>query len=367
MKKIKVIIIIGTRPEFIKCYPIIHELRNDERFDLKIIFSGQHKELLDMMIEDFHLSDFVNLNIFDKTQTLSSITYNALKALEDLNFTDADYCIVQGDTTTVFVGALWAFYHNIKVCHVEAGLRSGNLYSPFPEEANRKLTGVITDIHFAPTEKAKENLLKEGILEDNIFVTGNTVIDTIRLQIKDNYNFKCKILNDIVDEKNILLTAHRRENQSRLEDIFTAVRDCAERYNHNIIFPMHPSPKVREMAQKYLADRKNVFLIDPLCYHDMIHLMKCVNVVVTDSGGLQEEAPYFGKPVLVIRDETERPEGIEAGTAILIGTNKENIYNKLSEVLQEKELYLAMKKAISPYGDGYASERIKEILIKRSN
>lgn len=361
---IKVVIIIGTRPEIIKCFPVIKEMRKDDNFDLTVVFTGQHRELLDMMIEDLKVDNFTNLRIFETGQTLSHITAHALTSLESLEDKDYDYCLVQGDTTTVFAGALWAFYNGIKVGHIEAGLRSHNILSPFPEEANRKMVGAISELNFAPTELAKKNLLFEGVPEDRIFVTGNTVIDSLRLSKKDNYVFKSEDLKLEDGKDTILLTCHRRENQSHLDDIFGGIKDAIKDKDVNLIFPMHFTPKVREYAKKYFGDLDNVSLIEPLSYHDMVHLLDKVSFVVTDSGGLQEEAPGFGKPVLVIREETERPEGIEAGTCKLVGTKYEDIKENILELLKKEDMYESMSHAKNPYGDGFAAKRIIQIIIE---
>lgn len=361
---IKVVLIIGTRPEIIKCYPIIKAMREDENFDLSVVFTGQHRELLDMMIEDLDIKNFTNLRIFESGQSLSHITAHALNALESLEDKDYDYCLVQGDTTTVFAGALWAFYNGIKVGHIEAGLRSNNIMSPFPEEANRKMVSSLASLNFAPTTLSMENLIREGVKKESVFVTGNTVIDTLRLSKKDQYTFSYDELNNLKDEEIILLTCHRRENQNHLDDIFGAVKDAIKDKDVKLIFPMHFTPKIREYAKKYFADLKNVELIEPLSYHDMVHLLSKVSFVVTDSGGLQEEAPGFGKPVLVIREETERPEGIEAGTCKLVGTEYDNIRKNIEELMEKGTMYKNMSHAKNPYGDGFAAERILKILIE---
>lgn len=362
---INVMMIVGTRPELIKCYPVIKALREDEDFNLKLVLTGQHRELLDMMVEDMNISDYINLRIFEDGQSLSDITANALRELDKLECKDYDYCLVQGDTTTVFAGALWAFYNHIKVGHIEAGLRSENIYSPYPEEANRRMVSVLADLNFAPTKRAKENLLREGIDENKIFITGNTVIDALKLNYRADYNFKNEKLKNLPAGKLILMSAHRRENQDHLESIFTAIRDAANKANANVIFPMHLTPKIREAADKYLAESENFILTEPLVYHDMLHLLSKVDLVVTDSGGLQEEAPGFGKPVLVIRRETERPEGIEAGTCKLVGNDYNNIYDNIVKLLEDKDSYEKMAHAVNPYGDGNASIRIREILKER--
>lgn len=359
---IKVLMIIGTRPEIIKCFPVIKALREDEDFDVRVVFTGQHRELLDMMIEDIGIDDYINLRIFEDGQSLSKITSHALEALDTLEERDFDYCLVQGDTTTVFAGALWAFYNKIKVGHIEAGLRSENIYSPYPEEANRKMVSQIAHLNFAPTEAARENLIHDGIDENSIFVTGNTVIDALQLSYREDYKFKNEFLNNLPAGKKVLMTAHRRENQDNLEEIFTAIRDAAVKNDAHVIFPMHLTPRIREAADKYLAPSDNFTLIEPISYYDMVHLISQVDMVVTDSGGLQEEAPGFGKPVLVIRRETERPEGIEAGTCKLVGNEYKAIYENLDELLQMGSEYEKMSHAVNPYGDGKASLRIRDIL-----
>lgn len=356
--------IIGTRPEVIKCFPVMEALRADGNFEVTVVFTGQHKELLSMMVDDLNVKNHTNLNIFQEGQSLSSITCRSLEALdtmEEFQNKHFDYCLVQGDTTTVFAGALWAFYNKIPVGHIEAGLRSGNLWSPYPEEANRKMVSVIADYHFAPTEEARNNLLKEGINKDRIFVTGNTVIDALRLSLRDGYRFQSPDLQNMSDRPKVLLTAHRRENQEDLEDIFRAVLDSVKDRDVEVIFPMHPTPRVRNVAKK-VFNHTNVRTMEPLCYHDMVHLLQRVECVVTDSGGLQEEAPGFGKPVLVIRKETERPEGIRAGTCKLVGTDYDTIRKNLEELLDHGPLYQSMTKAVNPYGDGYAAQRITKIL-----
>lgn len=361
-RPIRVMLIMGTRPECIKCFPVIRALKADPDFDVRIVFTGQHRELLTMMIEDLGLADFTNLEIFSEGQSLSDITALSLARLETLGDVECDYCIVQGDTTTVFAGALWGFYRGMDIVHLEAGLRSGNLKSPFPEEANRRLTGVLTSIHLAPTERARENLLAEGIAAASIHVVGNTVIDALRLSVKDDYRYQNPVLAQGISGRKVLLTCHRRENRERMEEIFSVVRDVADDCDLDVIFPMHPTPFIRETAKRVFGDSPRMHLIDPVVYHDMVHLLRDVEFVVTDSGGLQEEAPGFGKPVLVIREETERPEGIEAGTCRLAGTRRDTLEPLMRALAKKGELYASMAHAANPYGDGHAAEAIRDIL-----
>jgi len=276
--------------------------------------------------------------------------------------------LVQGDTSTVFAGALAAFYQKIKIGHVEAGLRSGNLYSPYPEEANRKLTGILTDFHFAPTETNRDNLLREGYLKDKIFITGNTVIDALQYAVKKDYIFQIPLLNhmDYENKKVILMTSHRRENIGKpMENIFSAVNQIVLDYEEvEVVFPIHLNPKVREIAKRIFKDNDRVHLVEPLDYEPFTNLMDKSYMVVTDSGGLQEEAPSLGKPVLVVREETERPEGIKAGTAKLVGTDYNNILKEIDNLIINQKEYRKMANAVNPYGDGKASERIVDIILK---
>ncbi|WP_333656988.1 non-hydrolyzing UDP-N-acetylglucosamine 2-epimerase [Tissierella praeacuta] len=364
----KVMTVFGTRPEGIKMAPIVKELEKREGIESIICITAQHRQMLDQVLSLFDIKPDYDLNIFKPGQTLTDITTRALKGLEEVIIKEKpDVLLVQGDTTTVFAGALAAFYQKVKIGHVEAGLRSGNLYSPYPEEANRKLTGIVTDFHFAPTERNRQNLLKEDYPDEKIFITGNTVIDALKYAIKEDYIFDIDLLNklDYKDKRVILLTCHRRENIGEpMENIFTAVKDIVEKYTDvELIFPMHLNPKVREIANRILSNNHRIHLIEPLDYEPMANIMSKVHLVVTDSGGIQEEAPTLGKPVLVVREETERPEGIEAGTAKLLGTNYEIIFNELNLLLSNKDEYNKMANAVNPYGDGRASERIVDILI----
>lgn len=372
MNKIKTLIIFGTRPEAVKMAPIVKTLKGDEEhFITKICVTAQHRDMLDQVLRIFDIEPDYDLNIFQSGQTLTQITCRALTGLEDvIKEFRPDLILVQGDTTTVFSGALAAFYHQVKIGHVEAGLRSGNLYSPYPEEANRKLTGVITDFHFAPTETSRQNLLNEGYDDYKIFVTGNTSIDALRWVIDKNYKFEDEKLNNIDFENNkvLLLTAHRRENIGEpMENIFSAVKEAAEKNKQvEVIYPMHLNPKVREIARKVFGGSNNIHLTEPLDYLPFTNLMAKCYLVVTDSGGVQEEAPSLGKPVLVVRRETERPEGIEAGTAKLVGTEKNIIFNEIDNLINNEEEYKKMANAVNPYGDGRAAEYIKKAIIKNS-
>lgn len=364
MNKIKVLVVFGTRPEAVKMAPIIKALeKNKEHFISKICVTAQHRQMLDQVLRIFDIEPDYDLNIFQDGQSLTQITCRALTGLEEvIEDFRPNLILVQGDTTTVFTGALAAFYHQVKIGHVEAGLRSGNLYSPYPEEANRKLTGVITDFHFAPTQISKDNLLREGYDENKIFITGNTSIDALSWVIDKNYKFEDEKINsiDFENKKVILLTAHRRENIGEpMENIFSALKEIVEKNNDvEVIYPMHLNPKVREIANKTFEGMKEVHLIEPLDYLPFTNLMNKCYLVVTDSGGVQEEAPSLGKPVLVVRRETERPEGIEAGTAKLVGTDKLNIYNELDILINNEEEYKKMAYAVNPYGDGRAAEYI---------
>ena len=365
----KILVVFGTRPEAIKMAPIIKELER-QNAQYKVLVTAQHRQMLDGVLEIFDIKPDFDLNIFKKGQTLTDITVETLRGLEKV-FKEylPDVLLVQGDTTTVFAGALAAFYQKIKIGHVEAGLRSGNLYSPYPEEANRKLTGVMTSYHFAPTEGNRENLLKEGFDDKDIYVVGNTVIDALHYAVRDDYKFEDEILNtlDYKNKKIVLLTSHRRENIGRpMENIFSAVRDVVrENEDVEVVFPIHLNPKVREIATRIFDGENRIHLIEPLEYLPFSNLMKRVSIIMTDSGGVQEEAPSLGKPVIVVREETERMEGVLANTAILAGTEYENIYRSFTKLLHDKEFYDQMAHAVNPYGDGTAAEKIVKILLSK--
>jgi UDP-N-acetylglucosamine 2-epimerase (non-hydrolysing) len=369
MRKIKVMTVFGTRPEGIKMAPIIKAMEKNSKIENTICITAQHREMLDQVLNLFNIEPDYDLNIFKPGQSLTEITMRALEGLEKVIMeVKPDLLLVQGDTSTVFAGALAAFYQKVKIGHVEAGLRSGNLYSPYPEEANRKLTGILTDFHFAPTETNRKNLLKEGYADEKIFITGNTVIDALHYVIKEDYKFNIPLLNhiDYKNKKIILLTSHRRENIGKpMENIFSAVNDIVWKYEDvEVVFPIHLNPKVRDIANRIFKDKTKVHLIEPLDYEPFTNLIANSYLVVTDSGGLQEEAPSLGKPVLVVREETERPEGIEAGTAKLVGTDYNNIFKEMDILLSNKKEYDNMANAVNPYGDGKASEKIVDIILK---
>lgn len=366
----KVLTVFGTRPEAIKMAPIVKTMEQYEGIENIVCVTAQHRQMLDQVLNLFDIKPDYDLNIFKPGQTLTEITTRALKGLENIIIeTQPDLLLVQGDTTTVFAGALAAFYQKVKIGHVEAGLRSGNLYSPYPEEANRKLTGIITDFHFAPTERNRQNLLAEGYPDEKIFITGNTVIDALFHVIKEDYVFQEELLNniDFDNKKIILLTAHRRENiGAPMENIFKAILNIIEKYEDaEVVFPIHLNPKVRTIAYEVFNNHPRIHLIEPLEYEPFTNLMAKSHIVVTDSGGLQEEAPSLGKPVLVVREETERPEGIIAGTAKLVGTKEKNLFTELDILLSNNNEYIKMANAVNPYGNGEASQRIVDI-IQRS-
>ena len=361
--------IFGTRPETIKIFPIISEIKKYPHFiDYKIIVSGQHREMLDQMLGIFQINPDYDLDIMEQGQSLSNITNYSLLGIEKiLKKERPSMVLVQGDTTTTFTGALAAFYQKIRIGHIEAGLRTHNKYYPFPEEINRHITSVLTDFHFAPTRQSYENLLSEGVKSEDIFISGNTVIDALFLMVKENYIFRETSLKDkkIFKKKIILVTMHRRENWGEpLRKTCRAINKIIDKHSDvSVIFPLHKNPEIRRNVKEILQNRKNILLLDTLDYDDMINLMSKSYIILTDSGGIQEEAPSLGKPVLVLRDETERPEAVEAGVVKLIGTDEERIFSEIDLVLNSREKYREMSKSINPYGDGKASERIiKKIL-----
>lgn len=361
----KVLFIFGTRPEAIKCCPVILEMKKREKFETKVCVTGQHKEILDQVLKVFNVKADYNLQIMKEKQTLFDITANILIKIEEvLKKENPDLVLVHGDTTTSFVASLASFYLQIPVGHIEAGLRTNNLYSPFPEEFNRQAVGIISKFHFAPTEMARQNLLKEGKNAEDICVTGNTAIDALKSTVAEEYNNS--ILEWVNGRKLVILTAHRRENWGEpLENIFSAIRKVAEEEKEiAVVFPAHPNPLVRETAKKYFTDIENIKVIEPLEVIDFHNIVARSYLVLTDSGGIQEEAPALNIPVLVMRDTTERPEGVLAGTLRLIGTKEESIYNAFKELLQNAELYEKMSKALNPYGDGFASKRIVDVIEK---
>ena len=370
MEKVKVMCVFGTRPEAIKMAPLVKELQKYERIECKVCVTAQHRQMLDQVLNLFDIKPDFDLNIMKDRQTLTGITNRILEGMEDiLNGYKPDIILVHGDTTTTFATSLAAFYQQIKVGHVEAGLRTFDKYFPYPEEINRKLTSVISDLHFAPTIGAKNNLLKESICEDDIFVTGNTVIDAMKTTIESNYVFQCEELTkiDFINKKVIMVTAHRRENWGEgIENICKALKYIVENNEDvELVYLVHLNPVVKNVVEKYLKDVKRVHLIPPQDTKEAHNLMNNCYMVMTDSGGIQEEAPHLGKPVLVLRDVTERPEALASGTVRLIGTDFNNIVLNAEELLNNKEMYNKMKSAISPYGDGEASGRIvKAIMYK---
>lgn len=365
MSKIDVLVVFGTRPEAIKMCPLVLELKKrDEFFNTMVCVTGQHREMLDQVLKVFNITPDFDLNIMKENQTLTSITNSVLASVDVLlkenNF---DIILVHGDTTTTFAASLAAFYNQIKIGHVEAGLRTYNKYSPFPEEINREIVGLLADLNFAPTQQAKNNLLKEGKTAESIFVTGNTAIDALKTTIDKNYY---NSIYDWIDEdKLILLTAHRRENLGQpMENMFKAInRILEENDGYKVIYPVHLNPRVQEVAKKLFENNDKVKLIEPLEVVDFHNLIAKSHIILTDSGGIQEEAPSLGKPVLVLRDTTERPEGVDAGTLKLVGTNEEIIYESLSELINDKVKYNEMSHASNPYGDGTASQQICDAII----
>lgn len=363
----KIMAVFGTRPEAIKMAPLLNNLKKDENYDLIITVTAQHREMLDQVMDLFKLEADYDLDIMQQRQTLSGLTARIITKLDNiLKKEKPDLLLVHGDTTSTFVGALSSFYQQIKIAHVEAGLRTHNKYSPFPEEINRQLTGVLADLHFAPTKEAKKNLLMENISEEKIFITGNTVIDALLSVVDKNYSFENETLKniDFDNKKVVLLTAHRRENLGEpMENIFRAVKDLTEEIkNLEVIFPVHLNPVIRELSKKMLSGTKGIHLIEPLDYLPFANLMAKSDLVLTDSGGIQEEAPSLAKPVLVLRDTTERPEAVEAGTVIKVGTDYKNIYQESLKLLTDEEEYLKRAAAVNPYGDGKAVKRIVSAL-----
>lgn len=366
----KVMTIFGTRPEAIKMALVVKELLKHPEIEVKVCLTAQHREMLDQVVDLFGLPVDYDLDVMKSGQSLYDITSRVLCRLEKVLQTEKpDYVLVHGDTTTTFTAALAAFYQQIKVAHVEAGLRTGNLASPFPEEANRQLTGILADLHFAPTETAKNNLIRENKKKENIFVVGNTVIDALLSTVKENYRFADKEIEDIEEHKRVILvTTHRRENLGTpMHHVYKALRRLVETVPHTeVVFPVHRNPLVREAVEEELEGVPGIHLVEPMEYEPFTNLMARSSIVLTDSGGIQEEAPSLGKPVLVLRDTTERPEAIEAGTVKLVGTDENLIYETAYRLLTDKKSYDAMSEAVNPYGDGKASERIVETLLYRS-
>lgn len=364
---LKVMTIFGTRPEAIKMAPLVKALEEAEDMESIVTVTAQHREMLDQVLSLFHITPDYDLNIMSSGQTLYDVTDKALLGLKEvLEKAKPDVVLVHGDTTTTFAGALSAFYQQIPVGHVEAGLRTGNIYSPFPEEMNRKLTGSLATYHFAPTATAEANLLAENIKPDHLYVTGNTVIDALDTTIQEDYHFEEPMLNaiDYENKRVILVTTHRRENLGEpMRHVYKSIARLIDTFEDiEVVFPVHKNPKVREIVEEELGNKERVHLINPLDYEPFANLMARSYLVMTDSGGIQEEAPALGKPVLVLRDTTERPEAVAAGTVKLIGTDETIVYDEAYKLLHDKNAYITMSNAVNPYGDGRASGRIVQAL-----
>lgn len=359
----KIFIVFGTRPEAIKMAPLIKELESREYFNTVVCVTGQHRQMLDQILERFSIEPTYDLDIMQENQDLFDITIQVMVKIKGiLEKEKPDIVLVHGDTTTAFAAALSAFYFKIPVGHVEAGLRTNNLYSPYPEEFNRQAIDIMTKFYFAPTECSKQNLIKENKNKDYIYVTGNTAIDAMKFTVKRDY--KHPLLEWAKDSRLILLTAHRRENLGkRLENMFRAIKRIAAEFGDiKVIYPIHFNPIVRKTANEILGEHDRIKLVEPLDVIDFHNFLARSYLVLTDSGGIQEEAPSLGKPVLVMRDTTERPEGVEAGTLLLVGTREESIYSAFKRLLTDKAQYESMSKASNPYGDGFACKRIADIL-----
>lgn len=364
---IKVISIFGTRPEAIKMSPLVKELEKRKEIENIVVVTAQHRQMLDSVLETFEIKPNYDLNIMKQGQTLGEITTRALTGLEEvIQKEKPDIVLVHGDTTTTFAGALAAFYNGVSIGHVEAGLRTYDKYSPYPEEMNRQMVDCMTDMYFAPTLMSKENLLKEGKDERKIYVTGNTAIDAMSTTVDENYTHP-ELGWIKPNEKMILLTAHRRENLGEpMRNIFKAVKRITDEFSDvKVIYPIHLNPKVREIANEIFVGDDKVHLIEPLEVFDFHNFQNKSYIILTDSGGIQEEAPSLGKPVLVLRDTTERPEGIKAGTLKLVGTDEETIYNETKKLLINQKEYEKMSRASNPYGDGHASEKIVDAIVER--
>ncbi|MGL5439180.1 MAG: non-hydrolyzing UDP-N-acetylglucosamine 2-epimerase [Filifactoraceae bacterium] len=360
--------IFGTRPEAIKMAPLVNLLKLTQGIESKVIVTAQHRQMLDSVLELFNIVPDYDLDIMQHGQTITDITSRVMKGLEEIFKSDRpDVILVHGDTTTTFAAALAAFYQQIPVHHVEAGLRTGNIYSPYPEEMNRKLTGQLSSHHYAPTQLNKGNLLKEGVKDTDITITGNTVIDALSSVVKSDYTFQDDKLNKLPSEKKVvLLTCHRRENWGfPMRNIFTAIKRIAQEHKECIIvFPMHLNPIVRDMAKDIMGNIDNIVLTEPLDYEPFTNLMARSYLVLTDSGGIQEEAPGLGKPVIVLRTETERPEAVDAGTVIVAGVEENSVYKITKSLLTDTEIYNSMAHAVNPYGDGTASKQIVKSIKK---
>lgn len=366
MKKIRAMSIFGTRPEAIKMAPLVNELEKREEIESIVCVTAQHRQMLDQVLHTFNIKPDFDLDIMKQGQTLSDITAKAVSGLDDvIKQSRPDIILVHGDTTTTFAGALAAFYNQVAIGHVEAGLRTNDKYSPFPEEMNRQMVDRMTDLYFVPTEVSRQNLLRENIDDKKIFITGNTAIDAMSTTVKNDYTSS-----DLEwvknDERLIIVTAHRRENLGDpMKNIFTAIRRIVDEFKDvKVLYPIHMNPRVREVAHSIFDGHDRIRLIEPLEVLDFHNYINKCYFIMSDSGGVQEEAPSLGKPVLVLRDTTERPEGIEAGTLKLVGTNTENIYQQAKLLLSSKGLYDKMSHSSNPYGDGHASKRIVDAIVK---
>ena len=361
----KIMLVFGTRPEAIKMCPLVNELKKREELQTVVCVTGQHRQMLDMVLEAFDVIPDYDLSIMKDKQTLFDVTTNILNRIKEvLEKEKPDVVLVHGDTSTTFVTALACFYMQTPVGHVEAGLRTYNIYSPYLEEFNRQAVSIISKFNFAPTELSKQNLLKEGKDPDSIYVTGNTAVDALKTTVRENYTHPA--LEWAKDSRLIMITAHRRENLGEpMRHMFKAIRRVMDEHpDVKAIYPIHMNPVVREIANEYLGDDDRIHIIEPLDVLDFHNFLSRGYLILTDSGGIQEEAPSLGKPVLVMRDTTERPEGIAAGTLKLVGTEEETIYKEFSRLLSDKDEYEAMSKASNPYGDGHACERIADVLVR---
>ena len=363
---IKVMTIFGTRPEAIKMAPLVKELQKRNEIEFIVCVTAQHRQMLDQVLDTFEITTDYDLDIMKQGQTLGEVTTRSLNGLEEvIKNVKPDIVLVHGDTTTTFAGALAAFYNMTSIGHVEAGLRTYDKYSPYPEEMNRQMVSCLADMNFAPTNLSRDNLLKEGRKPENIYVTGNTVIDAMKTTIRDSYTHE--VFDWIGDSRMILLTAHRRENLGEpMRHFFKAIKRIVDEFpDVKVVYPIHMNPKVREVANEIFANSDRIRLIEPLEVFDFHNFQNKAYIILTDSGGIQEEAPSLGKPVLVLRDTTERPEGIEAGTLKLVGTSEEKVYEETKKLLEDKKEYEKMSKASNPYGDGYASVKIVDAIIER--
>ena len=364
--KIKVMTVFGTRPEAIKMAPLVKELESRSEIESIVCVTAQHRQMLDQVLTAFHIKPDYDLDVMKSGQSLAYITSKVLQSLNEIiKEVQPHIVLVHGDTTTTLSASFAAFYNHIILGHVEAGLRTYDKYSPYPEEINRQVTGIIADIHFAPTNISRDNLIKEGKKEDSIYVTGNTAIDALKTTVKEDYSHE--IIKKIGNDKMILLTAHRRENLGKnMKSMFTAIKRIVDEFNNvQVVYPIHLNPLVRNAAKEVFGDCNKIHLIEPLDVLDFHNFLNKSYIIMTDSGGIQEEAPSLGKPVLVLRNTTERPEGIAAGTLKLAGVDEENIYNLTKELLTNKKAYDNMSNASNPYGDGNASKYIADIIINK--